>query len=36
MSLLDAVYTGYHVVAEIYGENANDVLSRFDYFKIEN
>eukprot|EP01080_Neovahlkampfia_damariscottae_P004269 gene4269-7605_t len=29
MSLLDAVYTGYHVVAEIYGENANDVLSRF-------
>ena len=30
MSLLDAVYTGYHCVAEIYGENAPDVLSRLE------
>lgn len=30
MSLMDAVYTGYHCVAEIYGESAHDVLSRLE------
>lgn len=30
MSLLDAVYTGYHCIAEIYGETSFDVLSRLE------
>jgi len=30
MQMLDAVYTGYHVIAEIFGENALDVLSRLE------
>jgi Tfp pilus assembly ATPase PilU len=32
MQLMEAVYTGYHCVAEIFGENANDVLSRLGKF----
>jgi hypothetical protein len=30
MQLMEGVYTGYHCVAEIFGENANDVLSRLE------
>lgn len=30
MALMDATYTGYHCVAEIYGESAQDVLSRLE------
>lgn len=29
-AMMDAVYTGYHVVCEIYGESAHDVLARLE------
>ncbi|EFC46998.1 predicted protein [Naegleria gruberi] len=35
MSLMDAAYTGYHCVAEIYGESAHDVLSRLEAIGVD-
>jgi len=35
MALMDAAYTGYHCVAEIYGESAHDVLSRLEAIGID-
>jgi Flp pilus assembly CpaF family ATPase len=33
--LLDAVYTGYHVVAEMYGESAHDALARLEAIGVD-
>lgn len=35
MALMDAAYTGYHCVAEIYGESAHDVLSRLEAIGVD-
>ncbi|KAL9653003.1 hypothetical protein ABK040_015518 [Willaertia magna] len=35
MSLMDAAYTGYHCVAEIFGESAHDVLSRLEAIGVD-
>jgi hypothetical protein len=35
MALMDAAYTGYHCVAEIFGESAHDVLSRLEAIGID-
>ncbi len=35
MALMDATYTGYHCVAEIYAENANDALSRLEAIGVD-